>query len=64
MCLAFERRGRLRVTEAEEIAGLDVTMWDTANEGHELLDAAAEGVASGRSNGGMAAGQSLVTDRS
>ena len=37
MCLAFERRGALRVTEAQEIAGLDATFWHTSNELSETL---------------------------
>jgi Amt family ammonium transporter len=37
ICLFFERRGTLRVTEEEEIAGLDLTFWDTANHGEEVL---------------------------
>lgn len=34
-CLFFERRGKLRVTEDEEIAGLDQTYWGISNFGTE-----------------------------
>jgi Amt family ammonium transporter len=40
MCLAFERFGKgLRVTEAEELAGMDATFWGVSNDEDELLDA-------------------------
>ena len=42
LCLAFESRGKLRVTEEQEIAGLDRTYWDTDNELHETLLVVAE----------------------
>jgi ammonium transporter, Amt family len=38
ICTAFERRGRLRVTEAEEVAGLDQTIWGVSNDSEEVLD--------------------------
>ena len=39
MCLGFERFGKgLRVTEAEEIAGMDATFWGVPNEADESLD--------------------------
>jgi ammonia channel protein AmtB len=37
ICLWFERRRALRVTEEEELAGLDRTFWDTPNEDEEPL---------------------------
>jgi ammonia channel protein AmtB len=41
MCLFFERVGGLRISEAEEIAGLDATYWDVPNYEVERLGAAA-----------------------
>jgi ammonia channel protein AmtB len=35
ICLAFEKRGKLRVSDEEEIAGLDVSYWDVSNFGEE-----------------------------
>lgn len=54
-CLFFERRGKLRVTEAEEIAGLDQTFWGVANSSDELL-AGIEviGLSTGRATDGAA----------
>jgi ammonium transporter, Amt family len=40
ICLIFERTSGLRVTEAEEIAGMDATYWNTDNYGEETLFAA------------------------
>ncbi|HEY6762629.1 MAG TPA: hypothetical protein VI318_24210 [Baekduia sp.] len=40
ICLIFERTSGLRVTEAEEIAGMDATYWNTDNYGEETLAAA------------------------
>jgi Amt family ammonium transporter len=38
MCLGFERFGKgLRVTEAQEIAGMDATFWDIRNDEDEVL---------------------------
>ena len=37
ICLAFERRGKLRVSEEEELAGLDLTFWGVPNESEEVL---------------------------
>ncbi|MCW2953175.1 MAG: ammonium transporter [Conexibacter sp.] len=41
ICLAFERTSGLRVTEEQELKGLDQTYWDVDNFGTEALDAAA-----------------------
>jgi ammonia channel protein AmtB len=39
MCLGFERFGKgLRVTEAEELAGMDETFWGIHNDDEEVLD--------------------------
>jgi ammonia channel protein AmtB len=43
ICRAFESRGKLRVTEDEEIVGLDLTFWDTENESVEVLTGAGVG---------------------
>jgi|HubBroStandDraft_6_1064221.scaffolds.fasta_scaffold34487_2 Amt family ammonium transporter len=37
LCVIFERSSGLRVTEEQEIAGLDETYWDTSNFGDERL---------------------------
>jgi hypothetical protein len=37
LCVIFERSSGLRVTEEQEIAGLDQTYWDTSNFGDERL---------------------------
>jgi ammonia channel protein AmtB len=37
LCVIFERTSGLRVTEEQEIAGLDQTYWDTSNFGDERL---------------------------
>jgi ammonia channel protein AmtB len=37
LCLIFERTTGLRVSEEQEIAGLDQTYWDTSNFADELL---------------------------
>jgi Amt family ammonium transporter len=37
LCLIFERTSGLRVTRAQEIAGLDQTYWETGNFGDERL---------------------------
>ena len=39
LCLIFERTTGLRVSEEQEIAGLDQTYWDTPNFGDEVLAA-------------------------
>jgi hypothetical protein len=50
LCLFFERTTGLRVSEEQEIAGLDRTYWDTPNFGDEVLlppdtgEAASDGV--------------------
>jgi ammonia channel protein AmtB len=41
-CLFYERRGKLRVTEEEEIAGLDQTYWGVSNFGTEPREDLAE----------------------
>ena len=41
MCLLFERFGGLRVTEQEEIAGMDQTFWGVDNYDDETLDVVA-----------------------
>lgn len=40
ICLFFERRGTLRVTEEQEIVGLDKTYWDVENFGLDPLEQA------------------------
>jgi ammonia channel protein AmtB len=48
ICLAFERFGKgLRVTEEEEIAGLDATYWGVRNYDDEILDVAGTGAGDG-----------------
>jgi ammonia channel protein AmtB len=37
ICLIYERRGKLRVSEADEIAGLDESVWGVTNHGEEIL---------------------------
>ena len=56
ICLAFERRGKLRVTEAEEIAGLDQTIWGVDNSSDEVLTGIeVTGLSTGRTTDGAAA---------
>jgi hypothetical protein len=43
MCLFFEKTTGLRVSEAEEIAGLDATFWNIENYGDEPAVAASNG---------------------
>lgn len=41
ICFGFERFGKgLRVTEAQELAGMDATYWDVRNDEDEILDPA------------------------
>lgn len=53
ICLAFEARGKLRVTEEEELQGLDQTYWGTTNFGEE--DLAGVEITGMTTNGGTAA---------
>jgi ammonia channel protein AmtB len=43
ICKVFEMRGKLRVTDDEEIAGLDRSHWDLDNFGEEQLDGGGAG---------------------
>jgi Amt family ammonium transporter len=47
ICLFFEKTTGLRVTEAEELAGLDATFWGLDNYGSDGYDDAVAGRADG-----------------
>lgn len=51
ICVVFERTSGLRVTEAEELAGLDLTNWDVDNFGLDPYPGTANGAGIGSKEG-------------